>query len=159
MMENPPDRQLIEEYKRWQRTNINNIVTMLRSIVNLHGEGVLKIASAAYSSLMRQRWRKIAEESNDRSIEALFGRLWEGSKDLIQFEVSRRTVDSLALKVNSCFWADEFRRAGGADIGYELCCMADFHIVEVFNPEISYRRMKTLMKGDDCCDHLYMIYR
>jgi hypothetical protein len=158
-LESPPDRRLIEEYKRWQRSNIENTVAMLKSIINLHGEGVLKVASAAYSSLMRQRWRKIAEESNDRSIEELFRRLWEGSKDLIHFEVTQKTSDSLALKVNSCFWADEFRRAGGANIGYELCCMADFYIVEVFNPEISYRRMRTLMQGNNCCDHLYTIYR
>jgi hypothetical protein len=158
-MGSSPDRQFVEEYKRWQRSNIDNIVAMLKSIVNLHGEGVLKVASAAYSSLMRQRWRKIAEGSNDRSIEELFRRLWKDSKDLIQFEATRKTIDSLALKVGSCFWADEFRRAGGADIGYELCCMADFYIVEVFNPEITYRRTKTLMKGDECCDHLYTMYR
>jgi hypothetical protein len=157
-MEFPSDRQLVEGYKRWQRSNIENIVAMLKSIQNLHGEGVLKVAAAAYSSLMRQRWKKIAEASNDRGIEELFRRLWEGSRDLISFEVTRRTIGSLRLKVNSCFWADEFKRVGAADIGYELCCMADFYIVEVFNPEITYRRAKTLMKGNDCCDHLYTMY-
>jgi hypothetical protein len=157
-MESPSDRQFVEEYKRWQRSNIENIVAMIRSIGNLYGEGVIKVASAAYSSLMRQRWRKIAEETNDKGIEGLFRRLWEGSKYLISFEVTHKSFDSLALKANSCFWADEFRRLGAIDIGYELCCMADFYIVEVFNPEIIYKRTKTLMRGDDCCDHLYTMY-
>ncbi|WXG43456.1 MAG: L-2-amino-thiazoline-4-carboxylic acid hydrolase [Promethearchaeati archaeon SRVP18_Atabeyarchaeia-1] len=157
-MESPRNSQFAEEYKKWQRSNIENIVSMLRSIGNLYGEGVFKVASAAYSSLMRQRWKQIAEVTNDRSIEGLFRKLWDESRDLISFEVSNRSPDSISLNVKSCFWANEFKRLHAVDIGYELCCMTDFYIVEVFNSEITYRRTKTLMKGDDHCDHQYSMY-
>jgi hypothetical protein len=159
LAESPGDAPFTEEYKRWQRSSIENIVVMLRSIRNLHGESVIKVASAAYASLVRQRWKEIAKERNKLDIGELFGLLWEDSKRLISYEVINRSSSLLTLKVNSCFWADEFNRMKAADIGYELCCMADFYIVEAFNPEIIYKRAKTLMKGDDCCDHSYTLKR
>lgn len=157
MVEGAGDALFTEEYKRWQRSNIENIVVMLRSIRNLHGESVIKVASAAYASLIRQRWKEIAKERKELGINELFTLLWEDSRRLISYEIINRSDSLLTLKVNSCFWADEFNRMKAADIGYELCCMADFYIVESFNPKIVYRRGKTLMKGDDCCDHSYTL--
>nr|MDO8098991.1 L-2-amino-thiazoline-4-carboxylic acid hydrolase [Candidatus Njordarchaeota archaeon] len=154
-MERPSGIWFVEEYKKWQRDNIEVIVAMLRSLRNLYGEKVINVASAAYLSTMRQRWRRIGEESEERDIGGLFKRLWENSKSLFSYEVIRKDENSLELKVNSCFWADEFRRLNAADIGFELCCMADFYIVEGFNPAIKYKRNKTLMKGDNYCDHHY----
>jgi len=154
-MERPSGVWFVEEYKKWQRDNIEATVAMLRSLRNLYGERVINVASAAYQSTMRQRWKRIGEESEKKDIDGLFNRLWETSKSLFSYEVTHKDENSLELKVRSCFWADEFRRLNAADIGFELCCMADFYIVEGFNPTIEYKRNKTLMKGDDCCDHRY----
>lgn len=156
-MERSRDPSLIAEFKRLQRTNIENTVTMLRSIRNIYGENVIRAASAGCASLTRQRWRDLTEDRRDRSIEALFGLLWEDSRQLISYEVVNRDSKSLTLKVNSCFWADEFRRIKAADIGYELCCISDFYIAETFNSAIMYIQGKTIMKGYDCCIHSYAI--
>jgi hypothetical protein len=154
-MDRSGDPLFTAEYKRWQRINIENTVTMLRSIRNLYGENVIRAAMAGYASLIRQRWRDLSKDRKDLSIEALFGLLWEESKNLISYEVVNKDSKSLTLKVNSCFWADEFRRIKATDIGYELCCITDFYIADTFNPAIMYRQGKTIMKGDDCCTHSY----
>jgi hypothetical protein len=154
-MERPSDIWFVEEYKKWQRDNIEAIVSMLRSMRNLYGEKVINVASVAYLSTMRQRWKKIGEESEKKDIVELYNKLWENSRSLFSYDVLHKDDDSLDLKVNSCFWAEEFRRLNASDIGFELCCMADFYIVEGFNPTIEYKRTKTLMKGDSYCDHHY----
>jgi hypothetical protein len=158
-MEGSRDGLFMEEYKTWQRTNIENIVAMLRPMQSLHGENVIKLASVAYLSLIRQRWKRIGDESGNRSMSELFSRLWETSKSLFSYEVVQKDENSLLLVVSSCFWADEFRRLGAPEIGYELCCMADFYITEGFNPSIIYSRDKTIMRGDSYCDHHYVMAR
>lgn len=41
-MDRSGDPLFTAEYKRWQRINIENTVTMLRSIRNLYGENVIR---------------------------------------------------------------------------------------------------------------------
>jgi predicted ArsR family transcriptional regulator len=154
-MERPSGVWFVEEYKKWQRDNIEAIVAMLRTMRNLYGEKVINVASVAYLSTMRQRWKRIGEESEKADIDGLYSKLWENSKSLFSYEVLHKDKDSLDLNVNSCFWAEEFRKLNAADLGFELCCMADFYIVEGFNPTIKYIRTKTIMKGDRYCDHHY----
>ena len=148
---------LTPEFKRLQRTNIENIVTMLRAIRNTFGENVIRLAWGGYSSLIRQRWRNICNDKKDRSIDALVKLQWEGAKNIMPYEIVNKDSKSLTLKVNSCFWASEFQRLKATDIGYEYCCIPDFYSAEVFNPSIMYVQGKNLMRGDDCCVHSYAI--
>ncbi|MFC2012727.1 L-2-amino-thiazoline-4-carboxylic acid hydrolase [Chloroflexota bacterium] len=30
-------------------------------------------------------------------------------------------------------------------------------MASAFNPDIGFQRTKTLMRGDDCCDHIYYL--
>jgi hypothetical protein len=156
-MERFDDQLITPEFKRSQRTNIENMVTMLRSIRNTFGENVIRLAWGGYASLIRQRWRNICNDQKDRSIQALFGLQWEGSKKLISYEITNEDAKSLTLKVNSCFWAEEFKRLRATDIGYEYCCIPDFYVAEIFNPSIMYVQGKNIMRGDDSCIHSYAI--
>jgi len=47
---------------------------------------------------------------------------------------------------------------GAEDIGVWIC-EADGPIAAAFNPRIRFQRTKTLMEGNDCCDHVYYIDR
>ncbi len=49
-----------------------------------------------------------------------------------------------------------FREEGAADIGYAGICHPDFAAASGFNPKIKLIRSKTLMQGDDCCNHRYV---
>jgi len=53
-------------------------------------------------------------------------------------------------------WADVFRELGAQDIGFWIC-EGDGPAVSAFNPAIGFHRTKTLMMGDDYCDHSYYL--
>jgi hypothetical protein len=52
-------------------------------------------------------------------------------------------------------WADEFRKHAAAEVGYSFYCCWDYGFCQGLNPHIKFTRTKTLMQGDDCCDHTY----
>jgi len=63
--------------------------------------------------------------------------------------------DGVQVYVTKCPMVDGFRSIGRADLGVQFFCNEDDHIVEGFNPSIRFTRTKTLMEGDDCCNHCY----
>ena len=65
------------------------------------------------------------------------------------------TRDRIMFNVTECLWAKTFRDMNAADLGYVICCQPDFASAKAQNPRIGLKRMKTLMQGDDCCDHIY----
>jgi hypothetical protein len=54
-----------------------------------------------------------------------------------------------AMKVTRCLWAETYRAAGAADIGYATWCHAD-HPIALANKE-KLERPTCLMLGHDCC--------
>jgi len=54
-------------------------------------------------------------------------------------------------------WAKVFRDAGlGGEIGHAALCNMDYHWPPSFNEHIKMERSKTLMQGDDHCNHRYI---
>jgi hypothetical protein len=49
------------------------------------------------------------------------------------------------------------REMGVTELMYHHTCCTDECIASAFNPQIGFRRTKTLMQGDDCCDHYYFL--
>jgi hypothetical protein len=43
-----------------------------------------------------------------------------------------------------------------AAIGYEIFCRPDYVMRQGFSPNIHLERTRTLMQGDDCCDHRWL---
>jgi hypothetical protein len=71
------------------------------------------------------------------------------------WEIVEDTETVLELSMTECLTAVVFREEGAADIGYATVCHADFALPQGFNPKIRLVRTKTLMEGDDCCNHRY----
>jgi hypothetical protein len=57
--------------------------------------------------------------------------------------------------VTECIWAKTFKDMDATDIGYLWICQPDFATAQIYNPKIKLRRTKTLMQGDNCCNHTY----
>ena len=77
-------------------------------------------------------------------------------KHVLTRETVEDTPRAFELKVSECLWAKVFREMGAADIGYLLLCQTDFADCQGFNPKITLLRSKTLMQGDDCCNHRFV---
>ena len=69
----------------------------------------------------------------------------------------RRVVDEpgrIQYSITRCLWAEIYRELGEPDLGWVFCA-GDEPAIEAFNPGIALERTKTLMRGDEECDHLY----
>jgi hypothetical protein len=65
------------------------------------------------------------------------------------------TPTKLTLRVSECLWAKVFKEMKATDLGYVLNCQPDFAYVKACHPNIKLKRTKTLMQGDDYCDHTF----
>jgi hypothetical protein len=78
-------------------------------------------------------------------------------QSVLTFQVIEDTPRAFEAKVTECLWAKTYREANAGDLGYILSCYGDFASAEGFNPKMRMIRTKTLMQGDDCCNHRYVI--
>jgi hypothetical protein len=75
-------------------------------------------------------------------------------KHILTLEIVEDTPQ--AVQVTECLWAKTFQEMGAAEIGYALICHRDYGDCQGFNPKITLTRSKTLMQGDDCCNHRFV---
>jgi hypothetical protein len=52
-------------------------------------------------------------------------------------------------KITRCLWAETYRAAGAADLGYATVCYADYPMARAKKERLE--RNQTLMQGHDCC--------
>ena len=75
---------------------------------------------------------------------------------ILTLEIVEDTPQAVEVKVTECLWAKTFREMGAAEIGYSLICYRDYADCQGFNPSITMIRSKTLMQGDDYCNHRFV---
>ena len=75
---------------------------------------------------------------------------------ILTLEIAEDTSRAVEVKVAECLWAKTFRELGAAEIGHRLICHRDYGDCQGFNPKITLIRSKTLMQGDDCCNHRFV---
>jgi hypothetical protein len=94
-------------------------------------------------------------ELPQRDLQAMIDILWDQVGPDLDFTIEEQTPDHMKMCVTRCMWADEFCKLDAADIGYAFYCASDYGYCQGLNPAITFSRTKTLMQGDDCCDHTY----
>ena len=78
------------------------------------------------------------------------------AKHILTLEIVEDTPQAVEVKVTECLWAKTFREMEAAELGYSLICHRDYADCQGFNPKITMIRSKTLMQGDDCCNHRFV---
>jgi hypothetical protein len=78
-------------------------------------------------------------------------------KHVLTYEFVEDTERAAQIKVTECLWAKTFREAEAADIGYATICYGDYAAAPAFNPKMKMIRTKTLMQGQDCCNHRWVM--
>jgi hypothetical protein len=77
-------------------------------------------------------------------------------RHVLPLEMVEDTPEAFEVKVSECLWAKTFREMGAAEIGSALICHRDFGDCQEFNAKIRMSRSKTLMEGDDSCNHRFV---
>ena len=75
----------------------------------------------------------------------------------LTIEITEDTEKAFELRVTECVWANVFRDAGlGGRVGQAAVCIMDYVWPPAFNENFKMERTKTLMQGDDHCNHRYL---
>ena len=61
------------------------------------------------------------------------------------------TPRSYEMEITECLWAQTFREANAADLGFATICYQDEAMAAAFDQRLKLTRTKTLMSGDVCC--------
>ncbi len=76
-------------------------------------------------------------------------RFWSAANTSTVIENKPKAVE---MKITECLWAQTFREADAAAIGFASVCYFDKVAVSAFDPKLKLIRPKTLMEGGDCCN-------
>ena len=71
-------------------------------------------------------------------------------------EPSIVTEDTRICNTVGCLWADTWREWGAEDVGYLVCCSADFATIPAQHPNLRLERTTTLMEGANRCDFKFI---
>jgi len=76
-------------------------------------------------------------------------------RNKVSISYVKDTELELGMHVTECLDAEVFKELEAEDIGYFVVCNPDYAYARACNPCVKLRRNKTLMQGDDYCDHLW----
>lgn len=99
-------------------------------------------------------WADIAKERDDNGIQGILDTLWKSFGEVGGEFTIERTENSVQIHCTRCPMAETYREIGKPEFGLIFHCSTDPHIVAGFNPDMEFKRTKTLMT-DDFCDHYY----
>ena len=156
----PELEKRLQEQEKKMREEFNDMMFsrtshLLKIMKERFGEEAYDVIWEANSERVKEAWRKKAEEYGDNSIESLIKLLWEPLQQH-GFEYTMEKTDSrVQFKCTKCPTADRALRLGVGEQVYYFMCINDFAVAEGFNPNIGFTMTKTLMQGDDCCNHFY----
>ncbi|UCC43606.1 MAG: L-2-amino-thiazoline-4-carboxylic acid hydrolase [Candidatus Zixiibacteriota bacterium] len=112
------------------------------------------------SEVVRRRMPERVRSLPDNSLPT-FARIFEKPGPILEngavYEIVENNERALELRVSECLWAKIFCDADAARIGFSYICFADYATAQAFNPGIVLHRSKTLMQGDDHCNHRYVM--
>ena len=129
----------------------------LNALRERYGKEVEDIVAAKRAEKIEANWRKIAEEHGRNDIQGMKETLWTWVLDEgIEYEVED-TEEGTQFRVTHCPLAEMAKELNTTDWGFICFCADDPPMVAGFNPKMGFRRTKTLMEGDDCCDHFYFM--
>lgn len=133
----------------------SNLVLAVRAVEAVYGKASVQIIFRAFAEEGTETGKERAKATGDNSLRSFcraIEQICTGSHEWAKLEDSDTRQ---AYRFTRCMWAEAFRELEAEDIGFGVLCQADALMASSFNPMIGFSRTKTLMMGDDCCDHIY----
>lgn len=116
---------------------------------------VLKVSSKTIGEEIGKRQAESVPETTFENFKADFRPMLSGPS--LTGEVVEDTERVFELRVSECLWPEVMGEAGlDGEIGHAAVCNMDYSWPPAFNPDFKMERTKTLMQGNDCCNHRYI---
>ena len=129
---------------------------LVRAIEREYGPAALELATREFADAMMELSQASFPPADRRSLGDYQEWLRRAVPVGLEYEVQEETDSDLRFRFTACPWAQAFRAIGEPEIGH-LFCDVDEPVAGEFNSAIRFSRTKTLMDGDDHCNHHYSI--
>ena len=154
----PADRELFEELSRAWSAGDDKIAALEASAARHGRERVLALIGTLCADETSAHWALVTDREGG-TLDVLYRVLWEPlPAEGFELEMER-TPDTLRFRCTRCPHNDLAGDLGARDWLYAMVCSTDFHVTAAFDPPIRFERTKTLMQGDEYCDHAYFVER
>jgi hypothetical protein len=142
------------------RFSIGQFTSIIRNLAaELNREDIIQLLQKASSDAGAANTGQWAANLPENDFEAWTrpmreqDRFWQ---HVLTTEIVENTETTFEVKITECLWAKAYREADAAEIGYATICHPDYAMCQAFNPNIRMIRTKTLMQGDDHCNHRWL---
>jgi len=149
-------------YEEYFHRRFDSQVQLVRELERVLGrkKAFEIVGKASEKSAVENVKKDIAEEGQMKNFEEFKeGMKKEESSPFwthtLTVEYLEETPKKTATRVTECLWAKTFKELKATDIGYILSCKPDFAMARAQHPKLRLKRTKTLMQGDDCCNHTW----
>ena len=130
--------------------------SLMQEVVQKYGNKGKELIYEAYHKSVKENcapsWEKMKRLDAEAYAEWLLGDLMEG----FDFEYVEKTSKSVRLRIKSCSLASHFRKKGFGELSLVFCDV-DYDMIKDFNEitgaKLVFERDKTLMDGNDHCNH------
>ncbi len=135
----------------------SNLVVAVRAVQEKYGEEGMGVIRRAFIEDAKETGRERAQSLKDNSLRAFCTMIEKACTGSHEWQKVEDSDDRQAYRFTRCMWAEAFKALGAGEMGYQLMCAGDAPMSSAFNPEIRFSRTKSLMKGDDCCNHVFYL--
>ena len=152
------EQQISDRTWKARNNQTKDRIRLLRKLRDKFGEEVVSLTRDHTADRIEKQYSSMEIEKRDLS--AVKSLLWDGLP-VNQFTVENivDTEEHLEYRVKRCSIADAIRSLNEPELGYAVVCAWDDGFCKGINPDIKFTRSKTLINGDDCCNHSYELKR
>ena len=141
-----------------EQNHLTEQLEILKKLQERFGKEVIEIASSARLAVHKKWMEKLSTRKSGRPSEIFTHSAFSvtsAEEHLLEYDVLEDSDDKFAVNITKCKYADFYTEKGELEIGYAMHCALDFGETEAFSSDIILKRTKTLMHGDNSCNHCY----
>jgi hypothetical protein len=147
---------ILELLRRKMSVSLDLAVELLRAMEQRFGAEVREVMrEMARKQEFETRSETEDPETDLQSFCAMIDRVAVGSH---QWERVVNEPDRIGYCFTRCMYAEILRELEEPELGLVICAR-DGPWVKSFNPGLTFHRTKTLMEGNDACDHVFYVKR
>lgn len=141
-----------------EQSHLTEQLEIFKKLQKRFGEEAIQIASSARLAVHKKWMEKLSKQKSGQPSEIFKHSAFSvtsAEENLLEYEVLEDSDEKFAVKITKCKYADFYTKKGEPEIGYAMHCALDFGETEAFSSDIILKRTKTLMQGDNYCNHCY----
>lgn len=144
----------------WEFTYTNGMIPLLKAMKGEMGdEAFMALLEEAGLEGGRQAGIRLREQVPKNDMASFIADFRENPlyPHALRWDVIEETDTTFEFRFTECLWAKTFRASDAAGIGFAALCNPDHAVAKAFNPKLKMTRSKTLMQGNECCNHRYTL--